>query len=770
MFRSLIAAYATVTLLISQSAHSEEMIVALRVNGQNRGDVLIDTQANGDVRIDASDAAKLGFTSDRVHAITNPNGAVVLSSTSNFNVKLNMESLSLDVTVAPDWFARNVLSLSTRSKATIAQLDGIHGWLNYSLAMQGAIAARPSGTLETNAVASLGAWTFRSDQNAAFRASGNQFNRTHTSLAHDNATELTRLSFGDVTALAGLGTSSSRLIGVQWGRHFEFDPTIAAQPTFNWSGQLTSPSTVEVLVDGIRAKTFSLAPGPFDLRDLAYFGGLRNVEVVIRDRSGLETRTQVPYYFSSELLAKGKDTFDVSGGVSESVTGRKTGALLGQYRRGLNDNITLGAGAEAKTSYQSARIEAAARHESLGTLLVTAAASRLRGEPVRTAATLAHSWNGGRVSTQVTGAWQQPGFGIDRDSRAGARELSHRVSASGSVSFDHQRSASVNFSRSAFVTGAPEIIASLRAAQGWGRGSSFWASVSVTQQDTKRANGIAVGFSMPIGQSWSVSSGYSKQAGEAPVETLRASRSGTSDGWTDLRLAAEHRSSTTTLDGFVQRPMALGVATVAARAEQRGRSNDASTEVRFSGAVTWADQQVWLSPPVPQSFAIVDAAGVAGVRVMHNNQLIGRTNADGKLLLPNLAAFATNQVRIDDRDIPMEIELGSVQQEVAPRLNAGAKVKFAGKRVSAVAGVLQLASAAPAETAILAAAQITAANGATNVTSSTDGEGGFYLENLPPGRWALSVVNRKARCNAIITIPEGSPTFVDLGRITCTHE
>jgi outer membrane usher protein len=216
--------------------------------------------------------------------------------------------------------------------------------------------------------------------------------------------------------------------------------------------------------------------------------------------------------------------------------------------------------------------------------------------------------------------------------------------------------------------------------------------------------------------------------------------------------------------------MALGVATVAARAEQRGRSNDASTEVRFSGAVTWADQQVWLSPPVPQSFAIVDAAGVAGVRVMHNNQLIGRTNADGKLLLPNLAAFATNQVRIDDRDIPMEIELGSVQQEVAPRLNAGAKVKFAGKRVSAVAGVLQLASAAPAETAILAAAQITAANGATNVTSSTDGEGGFYLENLPPGRWALSVVNRKARCNAIITIPEGSPTFVDLGRITCTHE
>jgi len=195
-----------------------------------------------------------------------------------------------------------------------------------------------------------------------------------------------------------------------------------------------------------------------------------------------------------------------------------------------------------------------------------------------------------------------------------------------------------------------------------------------------------------------------------------------------------------------------------------------SVESRFSGALALADDQVWLSPPIAQAFAIVDAASVAGVRVTHNNQLVGRTNADGKLLLPNLAAYAANQIRIDDRDIPMEIELSSVQQEVAPRLHGGASVKFAGKRVSAIAGTLRLAADTPAGPALLAAAEITATSGAASVISSTDGEGGFYLENLQPGRWAITAVNRRARCTATIDIAESSPVFVDFGRLPCAPQ
>ena len=776
MRRVFVVAGAFAALLTVRATCAEEMIVALRVNGQARGDVLIDTQADGSIRINAQDAAKLGFTPERLSAITPMRDAAVLVNNQSLGVKLNTETLTLDVTAEANWFARNVLSLSTRGRVVTSTLDGLHGWLNYSLAMQAASAVRPSGAIETSAVISHGAWTVRSDQNAAFRESGNTFNRTLSSLAYDDAARLTRLSFGDFTAAAGVGTTASRSFGIQWARHFEFDPAVATQPTFNWSGQVRTPSTVDVFVDGIRAKTFTVAPGPFDLRDLAYFSGLRNVEVLIRDRAGVETRIQVPYYFASELLAEGKDSFDVSGGVADTNQGARPWVFSGSYKRGLNDNVTLGVGTEAKAAYQSVRVDLAGRHESLGTIFATAAASKSRGGSILSAATLAHSWNSGRISTQFSGAWQQRGFGVDPDARSVAREMSQRLTASASFSFDQQRSASVNFSHVAFASGAPEHLLSLRVAQGWGRGMNAWASISQVHQNLARATAIAIGVSFPLGQNWSLSSGYSKQTGEAAVTSLRASRSDSGnsgdssdvfDGWADVRLAAEHRGDSTTLDGFVQRPLRLGVVAVSARAEQRGALSDASGELRFSGALAWADRQFWMSPQIAQSFAIVDAAGVEGVRVTHNNQLVGRTNAKGRLLLPSLAAYTANQVRIDDRDIPMEIELSAVQQDVAPRMNAGTIAKFTGKRVSAVAGVLQFVPGTTAETVMLAAAQVTATNGAATITSSTDGDGGFYLENLAPGQWTVAVLGRKARCNANITVPSDSPSFLDLGRIPC---
>ena len=778
MRRPFLVVYAFAALLTVRSACAEEMIVALRVNGQARGDVLIDTQADGSVHINAQDATKLSFTHERLSAITPKRDTTVLLNSRALGVKLNIDALTLDVTAEAEWFARSVLSLSTRGRVETSELDSLHGWLNYSLAMQAASAVRPSSTLETSAILSQGAWTLRSDQNAALLASGNTFHRTRSSLAYDDAARLTRLSVGDITATAGMGTTASRLLGIQWARHFEFDPAVTTQPTFNWSGQVRVPSTVDVFVDGVRAKTFSVAPGPFDLRDLAYFGGLRNVEVVIRDRSGAETRLQVPYYFANELLAQGKDSFEVSAGAAAADTGTRSWVFSGSYRRGLSDNVTLGAGAEAKASYQTARVDLAGRHESLGAMFVTAAASKSRGSALHSAATLTHNWSSGRVATTLSGAWQQRGFGIDPDARSTAREMSQRLSASASFSFDQQRSASLNFSRVTFAVDAPERILSLRLAQGWGRGMSAWASISQIHQNLTRATAIALGVSFPLGQQWSVSGGYSKQTGQPAVTSLRASRgnegsvgdlSDTFGGWTDARLAAEHRGDSTTLDGFVQRPLPFGLATVSARAEQRGAISDASAEVRFSGAIAWADRQFWMSPQIAQAFAIVDAAGVEGVRVMHNNQLVGRTNASGKLLLPSLAAYTANQVRIDDRDIPMEIELAAVQQDVAPRMNAGTMAKFSGKRVSAVAGVLQLTRLIAGESIVLSAAQVTATHGAVTVTSSTDGDGGFYLENLAPGQWTVAVLGRKARCNATIKILDNSPPFIDLGQIPCTQ-
>jgi len=770
MLRHFFRLCVTFALCAAQHSFGEEMIVALRVNGQGRGEALIDTQPDGSVRIGTADAAKLGFTAQRMQGLASKAEMIVLSSAADLTVKLDLDALSLDITAAAEWFERNVLSLSSRSKAAVSSMQDTHAWLNYSLASQVATSARPGANVDTNLVVSHGAWTLRSDQNAAFRSSAVALQRTHSSLAYDDLAALTRVSVGDVVPSYGLGTTTAKVFGLQWSRRFEFDPSINSQPTFQWSSQAMTPSTVDVFVDGVRAKTFSVAPGPFDLRDLAYFGGLRNVEVVIRDRAGVETRRNVPYYFSTDMLAAGRDSFDLSLGAPEGARQAREWVLAGQYRRGMNDYLTLGVGAEAKQTYHAARFDAGIRHELIGAATLGTALSQSRGERVRAAATLSHSWSSGRLSSQLAGSWQQEGFGVDRETMASttpARQALRQISAGAAYSFDHQRSASINFSRSAFSNGEREGLASVRIAQGWGRSSSVWLSLARTQHDNNLTTAISLGISVPLGAEWSVSGTYAKASAEPITQSLRASRSKSDSEWADVRIAAEHRGSNTTLDGFAQRPFAAGLLAVAARADNSANQTDVTGEFRFSGALAWADTRVWWSRPIAQAFALVDAAGVPGVRVTHNNQLVGRTDATGKLLLPNLAAFTANQIRIDDRDIPMEIELANVQQEIAPRMFAGAKAIFSGKRVSAVAGAFQIATSGDTSAPSLAAAQITAISGATSVISSTDSDGAFYLENLHPGQWNVTVVNRQTRCEAHIVIPEASASFVNLGPVPC---
>jgi len=760
-------AVAVIAVSFVSAAQAEEMIVALRVNGQLRGDALIDTQTDGSAWLGADEAAKLGFTSARLETLKGNDGRFRLSTQSDLRTQLNMETLALEVTASPDWFARNTLSLSTRGGVTISELAGVHGWLNYAVSLQGARGSALAGAVEANAILAYGPWTLQSEQAASIRSASNLiFNRTRSSLAFDDLKGLTRVTIGDVSPAVGVGSTASRLLGVQWARRYEFDPSIATQPTFALTGQALTPSTVDVFVDGIRVRTFSVAPGWFDLRDLSYFSGLRNVDIVVRDRAGVESRSTLPYYFATEMLAANRDTFDLSAGTNQGAATAKPWVVALNYRRGINDYFTLGGASELKAAYQTARIDAGFRHEALGTLFGTVAVSKATGNDIARYVSLAHNWSSGRLSSQIAATKQDPMFGVDADAPTFAKPVRQRLSANASVSLDHQRSVSFNFARSSYAVAAQDSVASLRVAQGWGRGSNVWMTVSRSMQDGQRASAIALGVSIPIGDRWSVSATHAAQSGTPGTTNLRAARSDGDDGWTNLRLAAEHRATGSTLDGFIQHPLPFGIVSLSGRAEQYGSTTDLSGEARLAGAVAWAEGRAWTAPPIAQAFAIVDSAGIAGVRVMHNNQLVGRTNGEGQLLLPNLAAYAANQVRIDDRDIPLEIELAAVQQDVSPRLNAGAKVKFAGKRVAAVAGTLRVDDSSGIQS-LVTAARLTVTNGNNTVVSSTDDQGGFYLENLQPGTWTLSALNRKTTCVAVITLPDPLPSFIDAGVLPC---
>ena len=53
------------------------------------------------------------------------------------------------------------------------------------------------------------------------------------------------------------------------------------------------------------------------------------------------------------------------------------------------------------------------------------------------------------------------------------------------------------------------------------------------------------------------------------------------------------------------------------------------------------------------------------------------------------------------------------------------------------------------------------------VAATTGPDGDFYLEDLPPGDYRLTVENRKARCTAVVSLLPGKGPFQDIGEVNC---
>jgi outer membrane usher protein FimD/PapC len=177
--------------------------------------------------------------------------------------------------------------------------------------------------------------------------------RVQTFVQRDWAPRCLRFIGGDFDTRAGPLSRSFSLGGISFGRAFDLHPGLVTSPTARMTGIASSASTAEIFVDGVQIATRQLQPGPYDFRNLQDFAGLRNVEVVIRDASGVRERIRVPFYFTERLLSKGLTDFNVSWGAqrSASLDSYGVGTLSAYAFHGFTDRLTLGVEAQRSSGY-----------------------------------------------------------------------------------------------------------------------------------------------------------------------------------------------------------------------------------------------------------------------------------------------------------------------------------------------------------------------------------------------------------------------------------
>jgi outer membrane usher protein len=190
----------------------------------------------------------------------------------------------------------------------------------------------------------------------------------------------------------------------------------------------------------------------------------------------------------------------------------------------------------------------------------------------------------------------------------------------------------------------------------------------------RRNYGVFAGISIPIGNSSSVTTGAT------------SSRSGTSLTTDASRpLAAQTGSYGARLrdsEGAVPYRSASGsyrasAATIEAGVEQ-SQGNVIRGMGQVEGAVAAMGGGVFFSNRIDDAFAVVDA-GVPGVPVFHENRPVGETNSRGQLLIPNLRAYGNNKISIDPKGLPVNAEVDTVEDVVAPADRSGVLVSFATK-------------------------------------------------------------------------------------------
>ena len=186
--------------------------------------------------------------------------------------------------------------------------------------------------------------------------------------------------------------------------------------------------------------------------------------------------------------------------------------------------------------------------------------------------------------------------------------------------------------------------------------------------------------------------------------------------------------------------------------------------LNLAGSIVAIGGEVLLSRPVDDGFALVKVPNARGVRVLANNQPQGRTGRRGSLFVPDLRSYLSSPIGIEQDDLPIDMKLGAISQDIAVPYRGGAVVVFEATIIRALTGRLDVGGKAPEY------GTLTVTVGGTEFSSPLNASGDFYFEDLPPGDHPGLAGWKAGTCRVTIHMPDKAPSMTDAGVVTCVKE
>lgn len=546
--------------------------------------------------------------------------------------------------------------------------------------------------LGLNTGLNLGDWHWRHDASYSHsnNASGYQSNATY--VQRELSAWQSQLMVGEIYTPGEL-FDSVRLRGASVSSDDRMLPDSLTGFAPVVRGVAETNARVSVRQRGVLLDEVSVAPGPFVLKDFSPTGYGGDLSVTITEADGRQRAFIVPFAANANLLRPGYHRHSLSVGQLDEIGLRHPPSLVqATYQHGLNNLLTGYTGAMMGDDYQS-QLLGTAFNTPWGALSVdlTHSNAHLPGHGSRDGQSvqLRYSKNFADTGTHFAlGAYRYSTTGfLSLGDAARIRDL-----AIDGLNLDDvtRLRARTDLSLSQGV-GSGSVYLTGSAQNYWNRAqgnltftagySSTWKGLHYTVSAQRSRDVLServtqqvdVTLSLPLGSGARsptlTTTAYRGDQGSGERISLGGSLGEHSQlSYSVSRSRAQGSGSTTSADAKYQTNH--GVLSAGYGQSDAYRS----TSLGMTGGIVAHSGGVIFAPELGDTLGIVQAPDAQGAQI--NGHHRSQVTDSGFAVVPHLTPYRQNIVELDPKDLPVDVELKTASQNVAPRAGSVVKLQF----------------------------------------------------------------------------------------------
>lgn len=592
--------------------------------------------------------------------------------TIDYNAQL--QTLSLTAPLSSLNLATTQLSSPTETAPTATTSRG--ALLNYDIYSQQGDESAINTFSELRAFSAAGVLsTTQLTQYSTEEYANNSVERLDTSWRTSFPETMLAMTAGDTLTSSLIWSRPTRIGGIQIGTDFGLQPYMPTTPLPAYLGSATLPSNVELYVDGVRYYNGEVPAGSFQINTLPNISGAGTGQVMMTDALGRTSVQNFSFYNDQQLLREGLTAWSAElGAVREnygysSFDYASAPVLSGTWRRGFSNTFTAGTHAETSDGLINAGFSndwiPGTRSGTFSTSLAASTDSGQNGFLY----SFGYRWSGERFnfSTSTTTT-----SGDYRDVATHYGEPPPKLNSNTVIGYSLESAGNVSLSYLQFRY--PHENAVRYANASWFKSvtDNISLNAGLNQNiDDNRDRSLYLMVTITTDHNLSASSTLQRTNDETSYQ-LNASKTPPADGGWGWNLATSQQASRQSGQGEVGYLGRYGKA-------YAGFSRLPHNHYGYAGAtgsLVTMGGGLFAAREINNGFAVVSTDGVPDVPIKLQNNLIGRSNDQGLLLVSPLNSYQKNLISIDPMDLPANMRIARVEANATPADRSGALVSF----------------------------------------------------------------------------------------------